>query len=60
MAWRYMLASQHGRTDPSPEAWLGRRRTRSRHPTTVMVVRCMHGRIDIPFTTAAPRGIAHA
>ena len=55
--WLFALAHQHGRTYASPEAWLERQRYQARHPTTVMVMKCMDGRINIPIATGTPRGI---
>jgi hypothetical protein len=55
--WLFSLASQHSRTYASPEAWLDRQRYLARHPTTVMVMKCMDGRINIPIATRTPRGI---
>lgn len=53
----FALARQHSRTYASPEAWLDRQRYQARHPTTVMVMKCMDGRINIPIATGTPRGI---
>jgi len=53
----FALAQQHSRTYASPEAWLDRQRYQARHPTTVMVMKCMDGRINIPIATGTPRGI---
>ncbi len=57
IAWLFNLANQHGRTYVSPEACLDRQRYLAQHPTTVMVMKCMDGRINIPIATGTPRGI---
>jgi len=53
----FQLARQHSQTYASPEDWLARERYRARHPTALMVMKCMDGRINIPIATGTPRGI---
>jgi hypothetical protein len=53
----FLLARQHSQTYASPEDWLARERYLARHPTAVMVMKCMDGRINIPIATGTPRGI---
>lgn len=57
IAGLFSLVGQHGRSYASPEASLDRQRYLARHPTTVMVMKCMDGRINIPIATGTPRGI---
>lgn len=57
IAWLFDLVRQHGRTYAEPEAWLDRQRYQALHPTAVMVMKCMDGRINIPIATGTPRGI---
>jgi hypothetical protein len=57
VAWLFDLVRQHGRTYAAPEAWLDRQRYQALHPTAVMVMKCMDGRINIPIATGTPRGI---
>lgn len=53
----FQLARQHSQTFASPEDWLARERYLARHPTALMVMKCMDGRINIPIATGTPRGI---
>jgi hypothetical protein len=56
----FQLARQHSQTYASPEAWLARERQLARHPTALMVMKCMDGHINIPIATGTPRGIIQA
>lgn len=53
----FQLARQHSHSYASPEEWLARERYLAKHPTSVMVMKCMDGRINIPIATGTPRGI---
>ncbi|MBS3996432.1 MAG: hypothetical protein KGZ67_03720 [Hydrogenophaga sp.] len=55
--WLFALARRHAQDFSSPEAWLARQRYLARHPTAIMVMKCMDGRINIPIATQTPRGI---
>jgi hypothetical protein len=55
--WLFELASRHGETYRSPEAWLARERYLAEHPTAIAVLKCMDGRINIPVATNTPTGI---
>ena len=55
--WLFDLAHRHGNTFRSPEAWLSRERYLSEHPTAIVVLKCMDGRINIPVATNTPTGI---
>lgn len=55
--WLFQLARQHCLAYASPEEWLARERYLAQHPTAVMVMKCMDGRINIPIATGTPRGI---
>ncbi|MFP4162089.1 MAG: hypothetical protein ACLFSK_08945 [Ectothiorhodospira sp.] len=57
--WLYSLAEQHARTFSEPEASLARARYLARHPTRVVVMKCMDGRIHIPHATGTPLGVIH-
>ena len=57
IAWLFNHASQHSSSYAAPEAWLARQRYLAQHPTSVMVMKCMDGRINIPIATGTPRGI---
>ncbi|QNI02898.1 hypothetical protein HXW73_08100 [Halomonas sp. SH5A2] len=51
------LSRQHAAHFCSPEAWLGRQRYIAKHPTSLLVMKCMDGRIHIPHATRTPLGI---
>lgn len=53
----FELAHRHGQAFAEPEAWLARQRYLAQHPTAIMVMKCMDGRINIPIATRTPRGI---
>ncbi|MBF0399238.1 MAG: hypothetical protein HQL90_00570 [Magnetococcales bacterium] len=55
--WLFELAHRYGETFRSPEAWLARRHYLAKHPTAIVVLKCMDGRINIPFATNTPTGI---
>ncbi len=55
--WLLDLARCHGESFRSPEAWLARERYLAEHPTAIAVLKCMDGRINIPFATNTPIGI---
>ena len=55
--WLFDLARRHGETFRGPEAWLARERYLAEHPTAIAVLKCMDGRINIPFATHTPTGI---
>ena len=53
----FELVAQHGRAYVSPDEVLERQRYLALHPTALMVMKCMDGRINIPIATRTPRGI---
>ncbi len=55
--WLFGLAARYAATHGSAEAWLARQRYLARHPTAIMVLKCMDGRINIPVATHTPTGI---
>lgn len=55
--WVFDLARRHAQTYATPGAWLARQRHLANHPTAIMVLKCMDGRINIPVATQTPRGI---
>ena len=55
--WLFAIAAQHAETYSSPEAWLARERYLAEHPTAILVLKCMDGRINIPIATKTPKGI---
>lgn len=57
IAWLFDLAQRHAREYASPEAWLARQRYQANHPTAILVLKCMDGRINIPVATRTPKGI---
>lgn len=57
IAWLLDLAERHGADFRSPEAWLARKRYLAEHPTAIVVMKCMDGRVNIPVVTNTPVGI---
>lgn len=55
--WLLGLAQRHAQEYASPEAWLARQRHLANHPTAILVMKCMDGRINIPVATQTPKGI---
>ena len=55
--WLFGLAQRHAQEYASPEAWLARQRHLANHPTAILVMKCMDGRINIPIATQTPKGI---
>ncbi len=55
--WILQHASQHAMNYSSPDNWLARTRYMAEHPTSIAVLKCMDGRINIPIATNTPRGI---
>lgn len=51
------LSRQHAAHFCSPGAWLARQRYMAEHPTSIVVMKCMDGRIHIPHATRTPLGI---
>jgi hypothetical protein len=51
------LSRQHADTYCSPSATLARERYLAAHPTRLLVMKCMDGRIHIPHATRTPLGI---
>ena len=55
--WLFDLARRHAAEFSSPEAYLARQRHLALHPTDIMALKCMDGRINIPVATHTPAGI---
>jgi hypothetical protein len=55
--WLLDLAREHGREFAAPEAVLARQRHRAQHPTAVLALKCMDGRIHLPYATETPQGV---
>lgn len=55
--WLLELAQRHTAEFRSPEACLEREHYLAQHPTAIVVLKCMDGRINIPIVTGTPPGI---
>lgn len=55
--WLFDLARRHGEAFAGPDAALARARHLARHPTAVVVLKCMDGRMNIALATRTPIGI---
>ncbi|MGQ4880073.1 hypothetical protein ACOJCM_16015 [Billgrantia sp. LNSP4103-1] len=51
------LSRAHADTFCSPSAWLARERYLAAHPTRILALKCMDGRIHLPHATQTPLGI---
>ncbi|WP_111415318.1 carboxysome shell carbonic anhydrase [Billgrantia lactosivorans] len=51
------LSREHADTFCSPSAWLARERYLANHPTRILAMKCMDGRIHLPHATRTPLGI---
>ncbi len=51
------LSREHADTFCSPSAWLARERYLATHPTRILAMKCMDGRIHLPHATRTPLGI---
>ncbi|WP_290647766.1 carboxysome shell carbonic anhydrase domain-containg protein [Aquisalimonas sp.] len=57
--WLMELSRAYSEGFCSPSAWLARERYLAVHPTRIIVLKCMDGRIQIPHTTRTPLGIIY-
>lgn len=55
--WLFDLARRHSASYAGAEAYLARKRYLAEHPTAILVLKCMDGRINIPIATNTPPGI---
>ena len=58
--WLFDLAQRHAAQFRSPDACLAREHYQANHPTAIVVLKCMDGRINIPVVTGTPPGIIQA
>jgi hypothetical protein len=55
--WLFELAGRYSAEYASPEAYLARQRHLALHPTDIIALKCMDGRINISVATHTPSGI---
>lgn len=55
--WLVDLARRYSTEFTSPESYLARKRYLAAHPTDIVALKCMDGRINIPVATRTPPGI---
>lgn len=55
--WLMNLSSEHSRRFCSPENHLARQRYLAEHNTLIIALKCMDGRIHLPWVTRTPLGI---
>ncbi len=55
--WVLEVAQRHSASYCSPEEFLARERYLAEHPSAIVVLKCMDGRINIPVATNTPPGI---
>jgi hypothetical protein len=59
LAWLMEVKRQHTAEFCSPEAHLARLCHLAEHPTYIIALKCMDGRIHLPSATNTPRGVIH-
>lgn len=57
IAWLFDLARRYAADFSSPETFLARQHYLAAHPTDIVALKCMDGRINIPVATQTPPGI---
>jgi hypothetical protein len=55
--WLLQLSRTHSDQYCDPDAYLARKRYRAEHPTEVLALKCMDGRLHLPHATGTPMGI---
>ena len=55
--WLFGLAQRYSADFTDPESYLARKRYLAAHPTDIVALKCMDGRINIPVATRTPPGI---
>lgn len=55
--WLINLSKRHSEIYCTPDAYLDRQRYSAKHPTMVMALKCMDGRLHLPYATKTPLGI---
>ncbi|MDZ4385555.1 MAG: carboxysome shell carbonic anhydrase, partial [Candidatus Moranbacteria bacterium] len=55
--WLLDLSKKHSNAYCSSEAYLSRKRYSAKHPTMIIALKCMDGRIHLPYATKTPLGI---
>ncbi|QEW07098.1 carboxysome shell carbonic anhydrase domain-containg protein [Nitrincola iocasae] len=57
--WLMELSRTHSALFCDPENSLARQRYLAEHPTRIIALKCMDGRIHLPYATKTPLGIVH-
>lgn len=57
--WLMELSRKHSISFCSPESHLARQRYLAEHNTLIIAMKCMDGRIHLPYVTQTPLGIIH-
>ncbi len=55
--WLLQLSQTHSQHFCDPENYLARESYLARHPTSIIALKCMDGRIHLPYATQTPLGI---
>lgn len=55
--WLLDLARRHGDDFAAPGAVLARQRHRALHPTAILALKCMDGRVHLTYATETPQGV---
>lgn len=57
ISWLMNMARDHSADFAAPEAVLARKRYQALHPTAILALKCMDGRIHLPYATETPQGV---
>lgn len=57
--WLMELSRAHSASFCSPENHLARQRYLAEHNTQIIAMKCMDGRIHLPYVTQTPLGVIH-
>ncbi|WP_372987021.1 hypothetical protein [Marinobacter sp.] len=57
--WLMELSRKHSASFCSPDNYLSRQRYLAEHDTLIIAMKCMDGRIHLPYATQTPLGVIH-
>lgn len=57
--WLMDLSRKHSASFCSPDNYLARQRYLAEHDTLIVAMKCMDGRIHLPYVTQTPMGVIH-
>jgi len=57
--WLMEVSRKHSASFCSPDNYLSRQRYLAEHDTLIIAMKCMDGRIHLPYATQTPLGVIH-